>query len=131
MEQCIDMIKQYLEYFRDKSVKPPEAFHPFRQEALELVVKDSSFHPRRFLSRLNRIIIEALQKKSIRLQQNSLRLCLRSNYLKQQGSRNYDRNNISRRKYLCDRIHILSPFQLSLRWLESVVSKPRQKKILP
>jgi hypothetical protein len=63
MEQCIDMIKQYIEYFRDKSVKPPEAFYPFKQEALELVVKDSNFHPRRFLSRLNRIIIEALQNK--------------------------------------------------------------------
>lgn len=62
MEQCMDIVKQHLEYFRDESFVLPEEFCPFKREAIETVISDVDFHPRRFLSRFNRIIVEALSK---------------------------------------------------------------------
>lgn len=62
IEQCIDIVKQHLEHFRDESFVLPEEFYPFKREAIETVVRECDFHPRRFLSRLSRIIIEALSK---------------------------------------------------------------------
>lgn len=61
-EQCMDIIKQHLEYFRDESFALPEEFYPFKREAIEAVIRECDFHPRRFLSRFNRIIVEALSK---------------------------------------------------------------------
>lgn len=61
-EQCVDIVKQHLEYFRDESFALPEEFYPFKREAIETVIGECDFHPRRFLSRFNRIIIEALSK---------------------------------------------------------------------
>jgi hypothetical protein len=61
-EQCIDMINQYLKYYRDPSFTPPEEFYPFKRDAIETVIQESDFHPRRFLSRFGRIITEALSK---------------------------------------------------------------------
>ena len=51
-----------MEYFRDKSLTLPEEFYPFKREAVETVIRQCDFHPRRFLSHLNRIIVEALSK---------------------------------------------------------------------
>ncbi len=62
IKQCMDMVRQYLEYFRDKSFVPPDEFYPFRRDAVESVVSDCAFHPRRFLSRFNRVTVEALSK---------------------------------------------------------------------
>jgi len=62
MEQCIDIVKQHLEYFRDKSFAPSEEFYPFKRDTIETVVKECDFHPRRFLSRFNRVMVEALSK---------------------------------------------------------------------
>jgi len=62
IEQCIDMINQYLKYYRDPSFTPPEEFYPFKRDAIETVIQESDFHPRRFLSRFSRIITEALSK---------------------------------------------------------------------
>lgn len=62
IEQCIDMINQYLKYYRDPSFTPPEEFYPFKRDAIETVIQECDFHPRRFLSRFGRIITEALSK---------------------------------------------------------------------
>lgn len=61
-EQCVDIILQHLKYFRDPSVAIPNELHPFKRDAIESVINDCDFHPRRFLSRFNRIIVEALSK---------------------------------------------------------------------
>ena len=58
----MDIVKQHLEYFRDESFALPEEFYPFKREAIETVIGECDFHPRRFLSRFNRIIVEALSK---------------------------------------------------------------------
>jgi hypothetical protein len=62
IKQCIDMINQYLKYYRDPSFTPPEEFYPFKRDAIETVIQESDFHPRRFLSWFGRIITEALSK---------------------------------------------------------------------
>jgi len=62
MEQCVDMTNQYLEYYRIESFTPPWEFYPFKKDAIETVIKECDYHPRRFLSRFNRIITEALSK---------------------------------------------------------------------
>jgi len=62
IEQCIDMINQYLKYYRDPSFTPPEEFYPFKRDAIETVIQECDFHPRRFLSRFGRITTEALSK---------------------------------------------------------------------
>jgi hypothetical protein len=62
IEECIDMINQHLKYYRDPSFTPPEEFYPFNRDAIETVIQESDFHPRRFLSRFGRIITEALIK---------------------------------------------------------------------
>ena len=58
----MDIVKQHLEYFRDESFVLPEEFYPFKREAIETVLGECDFHPRRFLSRLSRITVEALSK---------------------------------------------------------------------
>jgi hypothetical protein len=62
MKQCIDIVNQYLNYYRDPSFTPPWEFFPFTIEAIETVIRECDFHPRRFLSRFGRIITEALSK---------------------------------------------------------------------
>jgi hypothetical protein len=62
MEQCRDIVVQYLNYYRDPSFTCPDEFYPFTKDAIETVVQECDFHPRRFLSRFNRIIVEALSK---------------------------------------------------------------------
>lgn len=62
MEQCIDIVTQHLAYYRDRSATLPNKFYPFKREAIEVVIQDCKFHPRRFLSRFNRIIAKALSK---------------------------------------------------------------------
>jgi hypothetical protein len=62
IEQSIDIVIKYLDYYRNDSFKPPHEFYPFKKDAIESVVRESDFHPRRFLSRFNRIIVEALSK---------------------------------------------------------------------
>ncbi len=58
--QCIDIITQHLKYYRDPSFTPPNEFYPFTHDALETVVTNCDFHPRRFLSRCREIIKQAL-----------------------------------------------------------------------
>ncbi len=62
MEQCIDIVRQYLKFCRDPAFAPPDEFYPFKIEAIETVIQECDFHPRRFLTRFNRIVIEALSK---------------------------------------------------------------------
>lgn len=62
MEQAIDIVTQHLKYYRASSFTPPDEFFPFKKEAIETVIKECNYHPRRFLSRVNRIITEALSR---------------------------------------------------------------------
>jgi len=62
MEQCVDIIDQHLKYYRIESFTLPEEFYPFKRDAIETVIQECDFHPRRFLSRFNRITTEALSK---------------------------------------------------------------------
>lgn len=58
MEQCVDIVRQHLIYYRDPSGGSREEFHPFDKDAIETVIQESDFHPRRFLSRFNRVTTE-------------------------------------------------------------------------
>ncbi|MDG6978498.1 MAG: hypothetical protein JRN58_05390 [Nitrososphaerota archaeon] len=49
-----------MKQYRDGVVPPKDDFYPLTKEATETVVMESDYHPRRFLSRFNRIISEAL-----------------------------------------------------------------------
>ena len=60
MEQCIDIVTQYLENFRKKDFQSPSNLYPFQRPAIESLLVESNYHPRRFLGRLNRILVEAL-----------------------------------------------------------------------
>lgn len=62
LEQAIDMVVQYLRYYRDYSFAPPTEFYPFTKDALENVIRECDFHPRRYLSRFNRILVEGVRK---------------------------------------------------------------------
>lgn len=62
MEECVGIVVQHLKFFREPSFTPPNGFFPFEKEAVETVIQNSDFHPRRFLSRFNRIIVEAVGK---------------------------------------------------------------------
>lgn len=60
MNQCIDIVYQYLKYYRDPSFTLSQAFYPFKKEAIETIIRECDFHPRRVLSRLRRLLTEAL-----------------------------------------------------------------------
>ena len=62
MEQCIDMVYQYLKYYRDPSFTPPEELHPFKRDAIETVIREMNFHPRLFLTQLGRILAKAVSE---------------------------------------------------------------------
>jgi len=62
-EHCIDIVTQYLEHYRDESFATLTKLHPFKRDAVETVVEECDYHPRRFLSRFHRIMVEALSKK--------------------------------------------------------------------
>lgn len=62
LEHCKDMVYQYLKYSREPAFSPPSKCFPFTDDAVEAVVKECEFHPRRFLSRFSRIIVEAVKK---------------------------------------------------------------------
>jgi len=59
-EQCVDIVRQHLLFYRDSSFKLSDEFYPFTIDAIKTVIQECDFHPRRFLSRFNRIIVEAL-----------------------------------------------------------------------
>lgn len=61
-EHCVDMIDQHLKHYRIESFLPTEEFYPFKRDTIETVIEECDFHPRRFLSRFNRITTEALSK---------------------------------------------------------------------
>jgi hypothetical protein len=63
LEQAIDMVTQYITRYREPSFTPPTKFYPFTKDALETVIQECDFHPRRFLSRFNRIIVEGVSKE--------------------------------------------------------------------
>jgi len=62
LEQAMDIVIQHIKYFRVPSYTPPNEFYPFTKDAIETVIKECDFHPRRFLSRLNRIVIESVRQ---------------------------------------------------------------------
>jgi len=62
LEQCIDIVREHFKSYRDPSFKIPDAFYPFTREAVETIIQECDFHPRRFLMRFNRVIIQALSK---------------------------------------------------------------------
>jgi len=62
LEQSIDIVIQYIKRYRDSSFTSQNEFFPFTKNALETVIKESDFHPRRFLSRLNRVVVEAVSQ---------------------------------------------------------------------
>jgi len=62
LEQCMDIVRQHLLFYRDPSFKLSNEFYPFTIDAIKTVIQECHFHPRIFLSRFNRIIIEALGK---------------------------------------------------------------------
>jgi hypothetical protein len=62
MEQCVDIVSQYLNYYRDQTEELPTEFYPFTKDAIEKIITESDNHPRRFLSRFNGIISRALSK---------------------------------------------------------------------
>lgn len=62
MPQCIDIVAQYLNYYRDPANSTSNELYPFTRDAIETIIRESDFHPRRFLSRFNRITTEALSK---------------------------------------------------------------------
>ncbi len=60
MEQGLDIFLEHLRYYRDPACAVSDPFMPFEKEAVEWIIQDSDFHPRRFLSRFNRILVDAL-----------------------------------------------------------------------
>lgn len=62
LEQAIDMVTQYIKSYREPSFNPPSEYHPLTKDALETVIRECDFHPRRFLSRFNRILVEGVSK---------------------------------------------------------------------
>jgi len=62
LEHAIDMVVQYIKSYRDPSFSPPNEYYPFTRDALETVIRECDLHPRRFLSRFNRIMVEAVSK---------------------------------------------------------------------
>ncbi len=62
LEQAMDMILQYIKAYRDPSFSPPSEYYPFTRDALDNLIQECDFHPRRFLSRLNRILVEGVSK---------------------------------------------------------------------
>lgn len=63
LEQAIDMIAQYIKEYREPAFTPPSEFYPFTKDALETVIRECDRHPRRFLSRLRIILVEAVNKE--------------------------------------------------------------------
>lgn len=62
LDQCIDMVGQHIKYYRSGSANSDQ-LHPFERDAIETVIKETSFHPRKFLSRFNRILTSAAGDK--------------------------------------------------------------------
>jgi hypothetical protein len=60
LKQAIDMVTQYIKKYREESFNPPNDYYPFTKDAVETVIRECNFHPRRFLSRFHRIIVEAV-----------------------------------------------------------------------
>lgn len=52
MEQCIDIVREHLKYYRDPSFKLINEFHPFTREAIETIIRECDYHPRRFYHEL-------------------------------------------------------------------------------
>jgi hypothetical protein len=65
MEQCLDMVAQYIAFSRTR--KYPDLFFPFTKAAIESIIRDSNFHPRKFLSELGRVIIFGLENAEERI----------------------------------------------------------------
>ncbi|MEM4383826.1 MAG: hypothetical protein QXH32_06980 [Candidatus Caldarchaeum sp.] len=62
LEQCLDVVLQHMKHFRTQSFSGANEFYPFTRDAVETVIKECQFHPRRFLSRFSRIIVKALSE---------------------------------------------------------------------
>ncbi|MCM8808031.1 MAG: hypothetical protein NC926_08865 [Candidatus Omnitrophica bacterium] len=62
LEQAIDMVIQYIRTYRDPTFNSPSDYYPFTEDAIKTVIKECDFHPRRFLSRFNRIMVEAVSR---------------------------------------------------------------------
>lgn len=64
LEHCKDMLAQYLKYYRERELSISDKFYPFTEDAIEVVIKECDYHPRSFLSRFHRILVEALGKEA-------------------------------------------------------------------
>lgn len=62
LEQAIDMVTQYIKRYREPSFSPSNEYHPFTKNTLETIIQECDYHPRRFLSRFNRIMVEGVSK---------------------------------------------------------------------
>lgn len=62
LEQAIDMVIQYIKTYREPTFNSPSNYYPFTEDAIKTVIKECDFHPRRFLSRFNRIMVEGISK---------------------------------------------------------------------
>ena len=62
MEQCTDIIREYLKSSRDPSFKISNELYPFTREAIETIVQECDSHPRRILVRFHEVIKQALSK---------------------------------------------------------------------
>ncbi len=60
LEQAVDMVRQYIERFKEPTFSPPNEYYPFTKDTLETVIQECDYHPRRFLSRFNRIMVEGV-----------------------------------------------------------------------
>ena len=54
------VVRHYLTYYQLS--KPPSHYHPFKEEAVELVVQQCNYHPREFLARDHFIVEQAKQE---------------------------------------------------------------------
>lgn len=61
-EQSMDIVKEYIRHFREPSFMPSYETFPFAPEAIELIIEESDYHPRRILSRCRAVLTEALSR---------------------------------------------------------------------
>lgn len=68
-EQAVDMVREYIKRYRESSFAPPYETFPFTSKALELIIEESNYHPRRILSRCRVVVTEALSRDQKQISQ--------------------------------------------------------------
>jgi|SRR5579859_2308769 len=59
MAEAKEVVKRHVDYYHEPGAPTP--YHPFTEEAVELLVKRCDYHPREFLSRAHHIVERAIQ----------------------------------------------------------------------